>query len=231
MHIQPQSVWRTLLFIGVIGLAQPPRISAAEVLSVEEAAAGFVSLFDGQTLTGWTGATGGYTVVEGAIQCLPDKGGNLLSEKDFADFTLRLEFRLPPGGNNGIGIRAPAMGHVATEGMEIQILDNTAPKYKTLAPYQYHGSVYGLIPAQRGYLREVGVWNEQEITCVGRKITVRLNGTTIVDGDLDAALLNGAMDGKDHPGARRTTGRVGFLGHNDPVAFRHIRIREIPSGR
>lgn len=231
MHIQPQSVWRTLLFIGVIGLAPPPRISAAGDLSAEEAAAGFVSLFDGQTLTGWTGATEGYTVVEGAIQCLPDKGGNLLSEKDFADFTLRLEFRLPPGGNNGVGIRAPAMGHVATEGMEIQILDNTAPKYKTLAPYQYHGSVYGLIPAQRGYLREVGVWNDQEITCVGRKITVRLNGTTIVDGDLDEALLHGAMDGKEHPGARRTTGRVGFLGHNDPVAFRHIRIREIASGR
>jgi hypothetical protein len=231
MRFQPQSAWRTLLFFGVIGLAAFPRISEAEDLSAEESDAGFVAMFDGKTLTGWTGATEGYTVVEGAIQCLPGKGGNLLSEKEFADFTLRLEFRLPPGGNNGVGIRAPAMGHVATEGIEIQILDNTAPKYKTLAPYQYHGSVYGLIPAQRGYLREVGAWNEQEITCVGRKITIRLNGTTIVDGDLDAALRHGAMDGKDHPGALRTTGRVGFLGHNDPVAFRHIRIREIPAGR
>lgn len=229
MHIQPPSLWRTLLIIGLIGLALPPRISEAQDLSTEESAAGYVSLFDGKTLTGWTGATDGYAVVDGAIQCQPGKGGNLLTEKDFADFTLRMEFRLPAGGNNGVGIRAPAMGHVATEGIEIQILDNTASKYKTLAPYQYHGSVYGLIPAQRGYLREVGVWNDHEITCVGRQITVRLNGTTIVDGDLDAALLHGAMDGKDHPGARRTSGRVGFLGHNDPVAFRHIRIREIPS--
>ncbi len=231
MHIDSLSVWRTLLFIGVFGLTPPPHSSGAEELSAEEQVAGYVALFDGQTLTGWTGATDGYTVVDGAIQCLPDKGGNLLSEKDYADFTLRLEFRLPPGGNNGIGIRAPALGHVATEGIEIQILDNTAEKYKALAPYQYHGSVYGLIPAKRGYLREVGVWNDQEITCVGRKITVRLNGTVIVDGDLDEALRNGALDGKEHPGARRTTGRVGFLGHNDPVAFRHIRIREIPPGR
>ena len=231
MRIQPRSTWRTMLFIGVIGLTLSPRNCEAEDLSAEETAAGYVSLFDGKTLAGWTGATDGYAVVDGAIQCRPDQGGNLLSEKDFADFTLRLEFRLPPGGNNGVGIRAPAMGHVATEGIEIQILDNTAPKYKTLAPYQYHGSVYGLIPAQRGYLREVGVWNELEITCVGRQITVRLNGSTIVDGNLDTALLHGAMDGKDHPGARRTTGRVGFLGHNDPVAFRHIRIREIPAAR
>ena len=224
------SSWMSLLGLSLIGLMLAPSLSGAGDLSAEEQAAGFHSLFDGKTLSGWTGATEGYTVVDGAIQCLPDKGGNLLTEQDYGDFTLRLEFRLPPGGNNGVGIRAPAMGHVATEGIEIQILDNTAEKYKTLAPYQYHGSVYGLIPARRGYLREVGVWNDQEITCVGRQITIRLNGTVIIEGNLDDALRDGAMDGKEHPGARRTTGRVGFLGHNDPVAFRHIRIREIPAG-
>ncbi len=130
----------------------PLEICAQETLRSEEQAAGFVSLFDGISLTGWQGATDGYTVVDGAIQCLPGKGGNLLTEKEFSDFELRMEFRLPPGGNNGVGLRAPAQGHVATEGIEIQILDNTAEKYKTLAPYQYHGSVYGLIPAKRGYL-------------------------------------------------------------------------------
>ncbi len=200
----------------------------AEGLSPEEASEGFVSLFDGQTLNGWTGATTGYTVADGMIQCLPGKGGNLLTEKDYSDFILRFEFRLPPGGNNGVGLRAPDQGHVATEGIEIQILDNTAAKYKTLAPYQYHGSVYGLIPARRGYLRAVGVWNEQEIRCSGRKIRIRLNGEVIVDGDLDEAIRSGILDGKEHPGARRTTGRIGFLGHDDPVAFRYIRIRELP---
>lgn len=216
----------SVVVLTVLGLFASP-VFAQESLSPDEQASGFVSLFDGKTLAGWQGATDGYTVVDGAIQCLPEKGGNLLTEKEFGDFELRLEFRLPPGGNNGIGLRAPAQGHVATEGIEIQILDNTAAKYKTLAPYQYHGSVYGLIPAKRGYLREVGVWNEQTIRLVGRKITITLNGDTIVDGDLDEALKNGAMDGKEHPGAKRTTGRVGFLGHNDPVAFRKIRICEL----
>lgn len=216
----------SVVVLTVLGLFASP-VFAQESLSPDEQASGFVSLFDGKTLAGWQGATDGYTVVDGAIQCLPEKGGNLLTEKEFGDFELRLEFRLPPGGNNGIGLRAPAQGHVATEGIEIQILDNTAEKYKTLAPYQYHGSVYGLIPAKRGYLRDVGVWNEQTIRLVGRKITITLNGDTIVDGDLDEALKNGAMDGKEHPGAKRTTGRVGFLGHNDPVAFRKIRICEL----
>lgn len=219
----------TLVTLLVVSYAAVCRLDcfSQEPLSSEEQAAGFVSLFDGTSLAGWQGATDGYTVVDGAIQCLPGKGGNLLTEKEFSDFELRMEFRLPPGGNNGVGLRAPAQGHVATEGIEIQVLDNTAEKYKTLAPYQYHGSVYGLIPAKRGYLREIGAWNDQTIRLVGRKITITLNGETIVDGDLDEALKSGAMDGKDHPGAKRTTGRVGFLGHNDPVAFRHIRIREI----
>lgn len=216
----------TLLIVSYAAVC-PLECFSQEPLSSEEQAAGFVSLFDGTSLAGWQGATDGYTVVDGAIQCLPGKGGNLLTEKEFSDFELRMEFRLPPGGNNGVGLRAPAQGHVATEGIEIQVLDNTAEKYKTLAAYQYHGSVYGLIPAKRGYLREIGAWNDQTIRLVGRKITITLNGETIVDGDLDDALKNGAMDGKDHPGAKRTTGRVGFLGHNDPVAFRHIRIREI----
>lgn len=218
--------WVTMGMLAIAGVIATRSI-AAEELAPQEKAAGFVSLFDGQTLMGWQGDRDGYAVADGEIQCIPGKGGNLLTEKEFSDFELRLEFRLPPGGNNGVGLRAPAQGHVATEGIEIQVLDNTALKYRKLAPYQYHGSVYGLIPAKRGYLREVGAWNEQAILLVGRKITITLNGETIVDGDLDEALKNGAMDGKEHPGARRTTGRIGFLGHNDPVAFRRIRIREI----
>lgn len=218
--------WKAAALVCLSWLLVTPLFSQDD-LSPDEKEAGFVSLFDGRTLAGWRGATEGYTVVDGTIQCLPEKGGNLLTEKEFSDFELRMEFRLPPGGNNGVGLRAPAQGHVATEGIEIQVLDNTAEKYKTLAPYQYHGSVYGLIPAKRGYLREVGAWNEQTILMIGRKITITLNGDTIVDGDLDEALKNGAMDGKEHPGANRVMGHIGFLGHNDPVAFRKIRIREI----
>jgi hypothetical protein len=215
----------------LIGLALLTRGIRAEDLCPEEKAAGFVSIFDGKTFTGWTGATSGYEIVDGTIRCIPGQGGNLLTEKDYADFILRVEFKLTPGGNNGIGIRAPEKGHVATEGIEIQILDNTAEKYNAIAPYQFHGSVYGLIPSKREYTPKVNEWNQQEVECVGRKIAIRLNGVEIVSGDLDEALKNGPMDGREHPGAKRTSGRVGFLGHDDPVAFRHIRIKEITAGQ
>ena len=86
-------------------------------------------------------------------------GGNLYTEKEYADFIYRFEFQLTPGANNGLGIRAPLTGDAAYVGMELQILDNTAPIYANLHEYQYHGSVYGVIPAKKGFLKPVGEWN------------------------------------------------------------------------
>ncbi len=191
---------------------------------------GFVSLFDGKTLDGWkllAPKGDGYSVEDGAIVCAEGGGGNLLTEQEFADFILRLDFKLKPGSNNGIGIRTPMKaGSLAYYGTEIQTIDNTAEKYANLKDYQFHGSIYGLVPAKRGYLNPVGEWNSQEITCVGRKVRVVLNGTTIVDTD-----LNDITDPKalfSHPGILREKGHIGFLGHNDWVAYRNIRVKELP---
>ncbi|MEW4526824.1 DUF1080 domain-containing protein [Maioricimonas sp. JC845] len=188
---------------------------------------GFQPIFDGETLAGWTGATDGYAVEDGALTCIAERGGNLYTEKEYADFILRFEFRTPPGGNNGIGLRVPMGGRASTEGMEIQILDNTASRYAKLKPYQYHGSVYGIIPAKRGYLKPVGAWNTHEIRCIGRHVTVILNGEVIVDGNLDEATASGTMDGKEHPGLERTSGHLCLAGHGAKVQFRNIRIREV----
>ena len=106
-------------------------------------------------------------------------------------------------------------------------LDNTAEKYKELKPYQYHGSVYGIQPAKREFLKPLGEWNSQEVTAQGRKIKIVLNGETIVDCDLDEVTKNGTMDGTPHPGLKRTTGHIGFLGHGDRVDFRNIRIKDL----
>ena len=196
-------------------------------LSPDEQAAGFTPLFDGQSLAGWTGAVEGYIAQDGALASKPDSGGNLFTEREYADFILRFDFLLTPGSNNGIGLRVPAGGHASYDGMEIQVLDNTDAQYADLHPYQYHGSVYGIIPAKRGYLRPNGVWNNEEIRCIGRHITVTLNGEVIVDGDLDQALANGPIDGKEHPGAARTTGHIVLCGHGSQVQFRNLRIKEV----
>ncbi len=107
------------------------------------------------------------------------------------------------------------------------MLDDTAPVYAKLQPYQYHGSVYGIIPAKRGALKPVGEWNSEEIFIQGSRIKVTLNGTVIVDGDLVEATRNGTMDKKDHPGLKRTSGYIGFLSHDTVVRFRNIRIKDL----
>ena len=191
---------------------------------------GFTSLFDGTTLDGWIGNKQSYKVKEGTIVVDPEEGeggGNLYTEKEYQNFIFRFEFQLTPGANNGLGIHAPLEGDAAYLGKEIQILDNTAEKYANLKPYQYHGSVYGVIPAKRGFLKPVGEWNQEEVYVNGSKIRITLNGTVIVDGDLQAASKDGTMDGREHPGLQKTKGHIGFLGHGDELRFRNIRIKEL----
>jgi hypothetical protein len=190
---------------------------------------GFELLFNGKNLDGWIGNKTDYVVEKGVIVIYPDKGGsgNLFTEKEYANFNFRFEFKLTPGANNGLGIRAPKEGDAAYKGIELQILDNTADKYKDLHEYQYHGSVYGVIPAKRGFLKPVGEWNEQEVIVTGDTIKVILNGEIIVDGNIKVARKGGTLDGKKHPGLKKKKGYIGFLGHGDVVRFRNIKIKEL----
>jgi hypothetical protein len=198
-------------------------------LSQKEIDEGFVALFNGKNLDGWAGDKISYTVDDGMIVVNPGNshGGNLYTGSEYSDFIFRFEFQLTPGANNGLGIRTPAEGDAAYVGMELQILDNTASIYAGLEPYQYHGSVYGVIPARRGFLRPVGDWNYEEVTAKGTRIRVVLNGTVIVDGDIAGAIENGTLDGKEHPGLKNSSGYIGFLGHGSIVRFRNIRIKEL----
>jgi hypothetical protein len=188
---------------------------------------GFVSLFDGKTLTGWKGAVDGYLVEDEAIVCDPKKGGFLYTDKEYGDFVLKLEFKLTPGANNGIGIRTPMGGDPAYVGMELQVLDDTSDKYKNLKEYQYHGSIYGVVPAKRGYQKPVGEWNTQEVTVKGKQVKVVLNGETIVDADIEKASTPKTIDGNKHPGLEREKGYICFCGHGAKVAFRNIKIKEL----
>lgn len=190
---------------------------------------GFEPLFDGSSLFNWTGNTTDYYPVNGELVVDPKRGGkgNLYTKKEYGDFHMKFDFQLTPGANNGLGIRTPIQGDAAYVGMELQILDNTAPIYAKLQPYQYHGSVYGIIPAKQGFLKPVGEWNEQEVIAEGNRIKVILNGEVITDGDLVQAIKDGTPDHKEHPGLLNKTGHIGFLGHGSPLKFRNIRIKEI----
>lgn len=195
----------------------------------QEKKEGFTILFDGKDLDQWQGNKTAYFIENNHLVVRLKKGGhgNLYTIKEYSDFIFRFEFKLTPGANNGLGIHTPLKGDAAYEGKEIQILDNTADKYKNLKPYQYHGSVYGIIPAKRGYLKPVGEWNTEEVTVKGDHIIVTLNGTVIVDGNMKEAAKNGTLDHKDHPGLKRNKGHIAFLGHGDELDFKNIRIKDL----
>ncbi len=187
---------------------------------------GFTSLTNGKDLTGWTGAQDNYEVVDGAIRCKAGKGGVLHTTGEYGDFVARVEFKLPPGGNNGLAIRYPGTGDPAYSGMcELQVLDTEHPKYGKIDPRQVHGSAYGMIPALRGYHRATGDWNFQQVTVQGTKIKVELNGTLILDGDL--ADVTEFMANSPHPGKELTSGFFGFAGHGDAVEFRNVQIKSL----
>ncbi len=193
----------------------------------EHGGEGFVTIFNGRDLRGWQGAVDAYEVVDHAIVCKPGHGGTLFTEEEYSDFVVRFEFMLPAGGNNGLAIRYPGVGDPAYSGMcELQVLDNTHPRYANLDPRQYHGSVYGQVPAHRGYLRAAGEWNFQEVTVRGSRVRVELNGTVILDADLED-VQDFMYEAEKFAGRGRRRGFFGFAGHGDPVRFRCIRIKRL----
>ena len=235
---------------------------------------GFVSLFNGKDLTGWEGATGMYGVknlsvklnngttnVVPVLACFPDRKadgqpGNLVTAKEYRNFILRFDFVMPVDGNNGLGIRVPnAQVDAAYDGMcELQLLDDggnayydKAAKKDKLKPYQYTGSVYGIVPSRRdnvdkqiwgkdanftgggSYVRKPGMWNFEEVKVIGSEIEVYLNGYLITKADVSQWKGDqDTPDGKWHPGLHNKKGRISWCGHGSPVMWKNIRIKELP---
>ncbi|GHT55038.1 hypothetical protein AGMMS49982_20530 [Bacteroidia bacterium] len=203
-------------------------------LSAQEKKEGFQILFDGTNMHEWTGNFADYQLEEGTISVHPSHsfGGNLYTKKEYANFIFRFEFQLTPAANNGVGIRAPMEeGDAAYNAMEIQILDCEHPVYQDIAPYQHHGSVYGVIAAEHGAMKPAGEWNEEEIYANGDHIRVTLNGKVILDGNIREAAKNGTLDHKEHPGLFNKSGHIGFLGHGNELKFKNIRIKELKEKR
>lgn len=202
--------------------------SGNDQLTEAEKKEGFESLLN-KDLDHWIGNKTDYFMENDELLVRPKQGGhgNLYTAEEYSDFVFRFDFKLTPGANNGLGIHAPLEGDIAYVGKELQILDNTADIYANLKPYQYHGSVYGIMAAKRGALNPVGEWNSQEVIVKGDAIKITLNGTVILDGNIKEATKNGTLDKEDHPGLLRNKGHIAFLGHGSELAFRNIRIKDL----
>ena len=200
--------------------------SAPGGLCPKEKAEGFVCLFDGKTLAGWGGALKGYVASNGVLVCKKHGGGDLYTDKQYGDFIFRFEYKLEPGGNNGVGIRTPREGIPGFVAMEIQILDDFFPAYQVYEPVQFNGSIYGAVAAKRGHLKPVGQWNAMEIMARGSQIKVTLNGAAVVDVDMTTVGPKRIHD-HDLTGLLRKKGHIAFCGHGHRVEFRRIRIKEL----
>jgi hypothetical protein len=221
--------WRNV-FVREIGSDEANKILAGK------GGDGFAPIFNGKDMEGWAGPVDAVKVEDGEIRWLEKKGGTVYWNTELTDFVARLEFKVPPGGNNGLAIRYPGQGNPAYAGMtECQVLDDNYEQAKSAAtgkpakldPRQAHGSAYGMVAAARGYQHPIGEWNFQEVTVKGSNLRVELNGTVILDADLSKVDLETVMAKSPHPGKDRTSGFFGFAGHNDPVVFRNVSIKKL----
>jgi hypothetical protein len=214
--------WRNI-FVREIGSEESTKILSAKNSDK------FESIWNGTDFTGWAGPVENYEIVDGAIRCKAGKGGTIYKNEEYSDFVVRVQFKLPPGGNIGLAIRYPGKGDTAYEGFcENQVLDDNYEKVRgKIDPRQAHGSAYGMVAAARGYQHPLGEWNFEEVTVKGSTIKVELNGTVILDADLSKVDMENVMAHSKHPGKDRTSGFFGFAGHNDPVMFRHVLIKKL----
>lgn len=188
-----------------------------------------IALFNGKNLSGWkvTGKDDVWAAEGGAIVCKGGAGGYLLSDKEYADFELRFEYRWTKGGGaSGVALRTPDAGNPAFVGMEIQLVDDDnwekLNKGK-LTDIQRTGAIYAVQPAKPASNKPIGEWNTMTIVCQGRKLTVELNGKDLLNSNLD----DHRTKFDKHPGLMRSKGYIGFQSHTARVEFRNVYIKEL----
>ena len=216
-----------MLTIAVFGFAVPVSIAAVDAAVDEN---GFIQLFNGTNLDGWVvEGTKSFrdgdvekpiwTVEDGLIHCAGKGFGFLRYDKEFCDFEYRLQFRMTPKCNSGVGIRhvrftGPSNSRPSRSGYEIQLLDDDGkdPSNKST------GSLYRFVAPKSIPLKPLGEWNEIAIECRGPRIKITLNGELVQDVDQSTVPAI-----KDKP----LCGYVSVQNHGGKVAFRNIRLKEL----
>ncbi|HTN76511.1 MAG TPA: DUF1080 domain-containing protein, partial [Pirellulaceae bacterium] len=225
MVINGQPAWQTSGLKdseGYIGIqVEVPLGGQYEFKEIAVTELGYTSLFNGKDLTGWEGANEDaakcWQVVDGLLECTGKKGPWLRSQQEYGDYNLRLAYKLKEGGNSGVFIRVPKNGehHGDQSGIEIQLLDDRAPRYDKLKAYQYTGSLYAIVAADPRVAHEAGEWNTMEIDCRDRQYRIIHNGVLVLSANAE-----------QHPelAKRLTSGFLGLQNHSEQVWFRDLRI-------
>ena len=221
--------------IALALLAYPGMAQQMNTLSHAEREAGWQLLFDGESLDGWRGYNrpdlpGGWAVEEGLLTRV-GPGGDLITEAQFGDFELSIDWRVVPGGNSGILYRvAEGEQQVYHSAPEMQVLDDDGHR-DGRDPLTSAGSNYGLHPAARRVVRPVGSWNEVRILVRGTHVEHWLNGTEVVEYELRSdewtELVENSKFGAWPAYGQADRGHIGLQEHGDRVWYRNIKLREL----
>jgi Domain of Unknown Function (DUF1080) len=205
----------------------------------EDQSAGWRLLFDGKTTAGWRGfksktMPAGWQVIDGALTRVA-QAGDIVSEQEFQDFELTLEWKVAPAGNSGIFYRvseAPEIEYVWQSGPEMQVLDDAQHK-DGQRPETSAGSCYGLYPAPRGVVRPAGEWNQVRIIVQGNHVEHWLNQRKVVEYELGSPNWRDRVTRSKFAEmpryGREQRGHIALQDHGDWVAYRGIRIRVLGS--
>jgi hypothetical protein len=221
-----------------IGSTQAESKGAVSVsaLTAEDQAAGWRSLFDGKTTTGWRGyrradMPSGWQVIDGALTRVAD-GGDIVTVDQFQNFELALEWKVAPGGNSGIFYRVTETGEASYHsGPEMQVLDDAGHR-DGASRLTSAGSLYGIYAAPAGVVKPAGEWNAVRLVVNGQHVEHWLNGVKVVDYELgspDWEKRVGEAKFKEWPEyGRAKRGHIALQDHGDWVAYRNIKIKVLP---
>lgn len=204
-------------------------------LTKAEAQAGWKLLFDGETAEGWRGFRSedfpdGWQVQQGSIVRAAG-GGDIITEEQFTNFELRLEWKISEGGNSGIFFRVDELhDHVWQTGAEMQVLDDERHA-DGKSPFTSAGANYALHRPQISTVLPAGEWNHVRLLVDGDHVEHWLNGVKIVDYTLwgdewNDLVANSKFSGMPDYG-RNKSGHIALQDHGDLVWFRNIKIREL----
>ena len=224
-----------LLGAVLVFLATPLTAQEHNRLTAAERAAGWQLLFDGNSLEGWRGYNSEFMPtgwsVENGMLTRTGPGGDIITEQQFGDFELYLEWLVGPGGNSGVLVRAVEGQEEVYHGApEMQILDD-AGHPDGRSPLTSAGSNYGLHGAPRGIVKSAGEWNSSRIVVVNNQVEHWLNGDKVVEYELGSAdwlrrVANSKFAQWPEYG-RASRGHIGIQDHGDRVSFRNLKVREI----
>lgn len=188
-----------------------------------ESSSDWITVFDGETLDGWTVHGPDHWTAENGVLTADGPGvGWLMLDRTFEDYVLELEYRLPNEGASGLFPRAwPDAAINGSEFIEIQILDDAAAPFENLPAREKTGSLFAIAAPNPTPVAPANQWNRLRVTVRGSQIVHEINGVEVLNHDVSGS----ATGARRFPASGQQPGHIGLQYYRTKVEFRNLRVR------